>query len=543
MVTGYGLFAALFIDHGEALTGSLSGQGSDPSGFIWFLDWWPWAISHHLDPLFTTLVWQPSGVALGWLTSVPLLAVAGWPLTLISPVLTFNFFVLLGPVLAAFMAYLLCLDLARRADAAIIGGFLFGFSSYEMAQDTATLNLSFTMFLPALLLIVLRRLDGRLSRINTILLAGLTLICQFLVCIEVFGMMVVFGALAWALAAIYLPERRAALRRLAADALLTAPIVLAVLSPLLRSMARHAATVNLPALWPDYYATDLLNFIVPGQMNLLGGRLAGCMSHRFPGGVQEQDGYLGLPLLAIILFFAREQAGDPRRRLLLAMFLLLAVFSLGPRLWIAGHCLGAVLPWMLFVHLPLLSGALPVRFGLFVSLAAAMMAAIWIAVPAAGDARIRRVLLGAAACLFLTPAWHPWMPIPAARFFQPGRVQAVLGADARVLILPFSIQGPSSFWQAENHYGFVQTGGYLGFPPRPMQIYPAVSELFGGTENPGFLNDVVTFCAATHTQFIVIGPGTSRRVQEAITRLNWPRRIVDDVVIYAVPAGAKISNG
>jgi len=555
-LAAYILLAAVFIDHGKSLTGDIAGQGSDPFAFIWFLQWWPWSIARHTDPLFTNLVWQPAGVYLDWVCSVPLLGLAGWPLTVVSPVLTFNLFVLLGPVLAAFMAYLLCLHITRgqEADApapgspaaAIIGGFLFGFSSYEMAQDTATLNLSFTMFVPALLLIVLLRLENRLSRVSAILLAGLSLICQFLLCIEVFGLIFVLGGISWALALVYLPERRAVLRRLALDGLLTAPPVLIILSPILISMARHADTVNLPAAWPYFYVTDLLNFFIPNRMNLFGGGGFSFISNRFNGGPQEQDGYLGLPLLVLVMLFAREHTCKPAYRLLFVIFLLLLVFSLGPRLWIAGRYTGIVLPWALLVHLPLVKSALPARFGLFVSLCAAMIAALWIAAPAAEpDLRQRnlRLALGGLSCLALLPSLYPWMPVPASRFFEPGRLEAVLGSHARVLVLPFSINGPSSYWQAENHFGFVQTGGYLGFPPKSMQDYPAVFELFGGTEKAGFLSDITNFCAITHTQFIVVGPGTSPVLRADIARLNWPGRNIDDVIVYAVPASTSISHG
>jgi hypothetical protein len=111
------------------------------------------------------------------------------------------------------------------------------------------------------------------------------------------------------------------------------------------------------------------------------------------------------------------------------------------------------------------------------------------------------------------------------------------------LVLPFAIQGPSSFWQVESHFGFVQTGGYLGFPPKPMQAFPAVSELFGGTENAGFLGDIANFCVMTHTQFIIMGPGTSLAVQAAIARLNWKWRTVDDVMVYTVPDRVTRSHG
>jgi hypothetical protein len=535
-LAGYAVIAVVFIDHGESLTGAIAGQGSDPFAFVWFLAWWPWAIAHHLNPLVTHLVWVPEGVYLAWVTSVPLLGFIGWPLTMISPVLTFNVFVLGGPVLAAWMAYFLCLKITRQPPAAIIGGFLFGFSSYEMAQDTAALNLSFTACVPLLLLIVLVRLDGGLNRAQTMLSAGLVLVCQFLLCIEIFAMIFVFGGIAWGLSLVYLPARRPALRRLAIDGLWAAPLVLLALSPFLVSMALHAGSINLPAGWPYYFVADPLNFFIPNRGNLLGGLLR--VSTHFNGGLQEQDGYIGLPLLLIIGLFARQKFHAPAARFLLLMFVLLLVASLGPRLWVGGQLYRAALPWSLAMHLPLLHSALPTRFALFVSLLAAIIAVLWISDAAAGRQRRVRVMLGLLACVVLLPQFHPWMRVPASKFFSPGRVEAVLGKNANLLVLPFSINGPSSLWQAQSNFGFVQTGGYLGFPPRRMQQYPAVFELFGGSETASFPADITSFCKAAHTQFIVAGPATAAPQLAAFAGLYGPGRKIDDVTIFTLPQGA-----
>jgi hypothetical protein len=525
--------AAIFIDHGESLTGRIAGQGSDPFAFVWFLAWWPWAITHHLNPLFTHLVWQPAGVCLAWVTSVPLLALIGWPLTLISPVLTFNFLILSAPVLSGWGAYFLCLRITRKPGAAIVGGFLFGFSSYEMAQDTAVLNLSFTLCVPLLLLIVLLRLEDGISRAKTVALGGLVVICQFLLCVEIFATIFLFGGIAWGLSMAWLPDRRRALRRLAADGLWTAPLVVLVLSPFLISMAMHAGSINLPALWPYYFVADPVNFLIPSHNNLLGG-LMGVATH-FNGGVQEQDGYIGLPLLLMIGCYAKENYGTHLGRVLIAMLGVLLVASLGPRLWVAGQVYRLALPWCMFVHLPLLGAALPTRFALFVSLLTAIIAVLWMTQAGTRRQRRARYAMGIAACVFLAPQPHPWMPLPTSPFFQPGRVEAALGTHARLLVLPFSINGPSSFWQQDEKFGFVQTAGYLGFPPRAMLHYPAVGELFSGA-NPAHLSaDVADFCNSTRTQFIVLGPGTTAVVRSAIERLHWPARKFDDVVVYAVP--------
>jgi len=114
-------------------------------------------------------------------------------------------------------------------------------------------------------------------------------------------------------------------------------------------------------------------------------------------------------------------------------------------------------------------------------------------------------------------------------------LQAVLGPNPRILILPFSINGPSSFWQQENGFGFTQTGGYLGFPPAPMQKYPAVGEMFGNVMGRNFLQDFSTFCLATHTQYIVVGAGANPAMVSALAALDWQTQKIDDVIVYKVP--------
>jgi hypothetical protein len=533
------LYAALavgFIDHGVSVTRYIAGQGSDPYAFIWFMAWWPWALAHHVDPFFTKLIWQPLGVSLCWITSVPALALFGLPVTLLAgPVVTYNILIILAPLLSAWFAYLVCVKLTRDLPAALVGGFLFGFSSYEMAQDTSALNLCFSFYVPALLLVVLARLDEAISRKGSVFWASLILILQFLSCIEIFALIFVFGGMAWMAAWLYLPARRMVLQRLFVDGLYTAPFVAIPLVPFFVSMFRHYHLIHNPDIWPYFFTADLVNVFIPSEMNLYG-TLFTAVSKHFNNGInvgpQEQDAYIGIPLLVILFLFGRDEGGTPRGRLLIVLFLIFLVLSLGPRLWIGGHYTSIILPWAIFANLPLISGALPARFALFVSLVAAIIAALWIAAP---GSRRSRVLLGILACVALLPQPHPWKNIPNSAFFEPRRVQQALGENPRILILPFAINGPSSFWQQENHFGFSQTGGYLGFPPAPMQHFAAVGELFGNSMGPHFLADFITFCTATKTQYIVIGAGAKPEMVSALMTLDWPAKKIDDVTVLTVP--------
>lgn len=528
----YTMLGALLLWHGASLTHQLSGAGADPWDSPWFLSWWPYALTHHLDPFFTNLIWYPSGVSLLWVTSVPLLAVLAAPLTLAAgPVLAYNLYALTAPVLAAWAAYLLCHRLVRDFLAALIGGFLFGFSAYEMAQDAAALNLAVICLVPLLLVVVLKRLDGELSRPAAVALAALLLLAQFLICLEIFAMIFVFGGMACGLAYWLLPARREGLRRLFVDGLITGPFVALPLVPLFVLMARDYWMINHPVIWPYYFTADLANLVIPSAINLFGAPFI-TISQRFSLSAQEQDAYLGLPLLVLIYLFARGQGGQSRGRYLVACFLALLVCELGPQLWVAGHITPIVLPWMLMVKLPLLGAALSARFTMFTALAGAVIAAYWLAQP---GARCWRLALGVLACLALLPVPHPWRPAPYSSFFQPGRVQAVLGENPRLLVLPFALHGPSSFWQMENGFGYTQVGGYLGFPPRPAQAFKAVGELFGGTVGPGFADDFATYARTAGTQYVVAGPGTQADLLAAIATLGWPQKQVDDVTIFTVP--------
>lgn len=529
----YSLAAAIVMVHSTSLTHELSGTGSDPYDSVWFLAWWPYALTHHLNPFFTRLIWYPSGVSLLWVTAVPLLSLLGWPLTAAcGPVLTYNLLIVTSPIFCAWSAYFLCRHITRNFAASLIGGFIFGFSTYETSQSIGALNLTIVFCVPLLLLVVLKRLNGEFSRPTAVALATILLLAQFLICIEIFAMIFVFGGIAWLLALAYLPARRPALKHLFMDGLIAAPFVTLPLIPLFISMARHYALINHPAAWPYIWVADLATIIIPSQLNLFGHPFH-FFVHSLSFNTQESAGYLGLPLLIILALFAWDQRKTQRGRYCSLLFLLCLLCSFGPFLWVGGKFTGIAMPWLAMVHLPLLGSALPARFALFTSLAAAIMAALWLAQP---GRRTARLALGALACIALLPQPHPWQPLPDAKFFAPGRVEQVLGPNPRLLLLPFSINGPSSYWQMENQFGFTQVGGYLGFPPKPAQGYKATMELFGGRMGL-HLNaaDFAAYARSNGAQYVVAGPGEEPGELAVIARLGWPARQVDDVTIFTVP--------
>jgi len=536
-LTAVALYAAaawMVVQHGASLTGMISGGGSEPYAFVWFLAWWPYALAHHLNPFLTHLVWQPDGLNLAWLTSVPVLSLLAMPVTMLfGPVLAFNLLNLAAPVLTALAAYVLCLYFAKRPEAALLGGFLFGFSSYEMSRLSEQLNLETTCLVPCLMLLALARLDGQVSRKAVAVGGALMLAAQAGISLEVFATTVVCGGFAGALAWVMLPQRRAGLMLLLGDALLAAPLLLLLLSPLLWVLFAQPHGMALPKAWPWFFSTDLLNLVIPTPTNAIGGALFAPLTEHFPGFTSEQSGYLGLPLI-ILLWLGLRRGKAYLRWLILGLI----IASMGPQLWLGGRDTGIPLPWMLIHALPLLGNALPARMMLYASLAIAIAVALWVAEAHATRERYARFALGVLAAAFLWPMPRPVQPIPNSAFFAPGRVEQVLGQGAKVAILPFGFFSPSMYWQAESGFAFAQTGGYLGFPPERVQQNTALMRYFFGLDTPGFVPAFADYCRQTGTQFVVAGPGAAADMVAGLQSLGWEQQEVDGILIFTVPRAA-----
>lgn len=515
--------------HGVALGRMIPGTGADPFIYIWFLAWWPHALAYHLNPLFTHLVWQPSGLNLAWTTCIPTLALLAMPLTLtLGPVLTYNLLCLAAPVLSALSAYVLCLYVTRQRLAAWFGGFLFAFSSYAMARQNDQLNLSFTALVPLLLLLALARMDGRIGRKMVVGAGSLMLVAQAGLSLEIFATGCLVSCFAWAMAWCFLPARRERLFVLLQDALLVAAAMLALLSPLLWAMFAGRRDMHLPAAWPDFFSTDVLNLFVPSTATALGGRLFGSVSSRFPGLVCEQGGYLGLPLIGILWGYLRQG-----HSYLAWLFLALVLAAFGPHLWLGGWETGLPMPWAIFHAMPLLGNALPARLMLYPSLLAAVLASLWLA--EAKNILGWRLAGMLFAVLFLWPSPRPMQPVPDLPLFTPQRVAQQFGPGKKLLVLPFGFNGPATYWQVESHFSFALTGGYLGFPPVQLQSVEPMIRLYLGLDSPNLLESFVAYCHDTGTDFVIAAPGIQAPLIEGLQSLGWPRKQVDDVTIFTVP--------
>jgi hypothetical protein len=486
--------------------GSYVGLTADPSVYMWFLVWWPYAIAHRLNPFVTNLLWAPGGFNLTWTTGIPLAGIVAAPITAcFGPVVAYNLLCLIAPALAAWTAFILCRRIASRFWPALVGGCIFGFSAYTLAEIRAHLLLILIFPVPLAVILVLRRLEAEIRAATFVPLMALLLAASFLLSIEMFATMTFFGAIALALAAVLGPdENRRRIYALLPQLAISYLIVLALASPYLYYFFQPGfprSPVNSPAA----YSADLLNFIVPTPANALGtlGALPS-ISHRFAGAVVETGACFGLPLLAIAVIFVRAHWTEMRTRLLFWLIVIAMLASLGPRLHLAGIELFG-LPWKVIQHLPLINNALPGRFPMYAFLGLAIVAALWLA----SDAPTRSAKLAsvAAFAIFLLPNLSArfWVaPVDLPAFFTDGDFRRYLAPRETVVILPYGAGGPSMLWQAQSAMYFRMAGGWTSIMPREFESWPIVNAFLYRSYIPGFTDQLMAFFAHHNVSTIII---------------------------------------
>ncbi len=546
---GYVLLSALIfgrkalgdIDHTVVGFGPYpSLYGRDQSAYVWFMAWGAHSVFHLQNPFITHAVYAPGGYNLAWAASIlgPALVLA--PLTqLLGPMATFNLLAVLAPAGAAWGAFLLCRDLTSRTSSAIVGGLIFGFGSYETGVTINHLNLALVGLLPIAALLVVRRARGRLSRVRFILLLGGVLGAQLWISTETFASAVVFGALALVVGLI---SRDRAQRRLAGRTACEAAIAVAV-----------AVLIGLPYLWYALTSTDplgnqsglqagadLANFLEPTVATWIHP-----VTRRFAANIPETLAYMGPVLLAVLGLFFLECR---KRRLtrFLALFLLAAtILSLGGVLRVAGETTKFELPWSFFGELPFLSHALPERFVLYVSLAAAVCVALWLDRP---TLRPARWLAAALVMVSLLPNLDAGLW--GTRVDQPPLLASTTALaryvprGSTVLALPFGSAGNSMYWQVQAHFAFHLAGGYVGWAlPGEYKGLSIIRELHGHPPRRALKRRLCGFIGLTHTSVVIVRDHAPGDWQAILAPLRERPILRGGFAIYNVERSACAMHG
>jgi hypothetical protein len=445
----------------------LVGYSFDPQIFVWSLGWWPHAILHGENPIVTHAIWAPEGRNLAWATTVPTLSLAAAPVTLVAgPTLAYNLLAVAMPALSALTAFVLCRYVTRSFLPSLLGGYLFGFSSYMFAHSVGHMNLTAVFLVPLVALVLLRFVHGSLTGRGLALRLGVLLALQIGISTEVTLTLTLAIVFALLVAAAAVPAARRRIRASLVPLAGAYGVAGVLTSPFLAYalLDFEPNSINPPGEYP----ADLLNVVVPARLTWIGWGWTQRISGAFLGNISENGAYLGLPCLAIIAWFAWLYRKRASARFLLIALLVGVVAELGISLHIRGRS-SIGLPWSPLSHVPPFNNVLPVRLSMFVALAAAVAVAWWAA--SSRVPRAARVVLPLATVATIFPAlWNGvWHEHPArAAFFSTNLYRACLQPNDRLLFLPFQYWGSSMLWQAEAGYDFQMADGFIS--PKPPKL-------------------------------------------------------------------------
>ncbi len=272
----------------------------DPNFYTWCLRWWPYALGHGQNPLYTHMVGAPSGQSLAWVTTVPPIALLAAPATLLAgPIATFNVLTAIALPLAAWAAFVMCRRLTRQFWPSLAGGAVFGFSAYQMNHVVpGQLNLIYSLMLPILGYLVVRWHEQSISTRAFVILAGLTMALQFYLFLETFADLT--GLLAVSLlVGIVMAGRagRPAMVRFGKNLAAAYGIAIVLALPYLAyALTIHPGNLRAPR------TLDLASLVVPRPSSVEGITWL----HHLASQPQRVSaaGYVGIPLLVLALVLA-----------------------------------------------------------------------------------------------------------------------------------------------------------------------------------------------------------------------------------------------
>jgi hypothetical protein len=350
---------------------------TDPQFYIWSMRWWPYAVTHWTNPLFSSQIGAPRGYDLAWASTTPSVDLLMWPVTALFGVLvSYNVMLLLVPPVAAWAAFVVARRLTGRFWAALLAGAVYGFSPYELIHNwQGQPNLTVIALFPIMVYLVLRWWDGALRAVWYVVAMAVAMAAEFYTFNEAFAEMT--AVLVAGLLIGFAVAGRASRGTVARLAVLTGIAfggAVALSAPYLVYSLRHdtgALTRQNPA-----FSLQMIRLIVPTSQQMFG--LTPLINYSNRLGRAGIDDYVGLPLLVILLLLLVFAWRNRLYRLLFIGVLVALALGAGPYLVLDKDYV-LTLPWSGLWRLPIVRSAEPSRFIVFVSLGLALALALWLA--------------------------------------------------------------------------------------------------------------------------------------------------------------------
>lgn len=522
------------------LSHSIFNNGGDPQQFIWYYNWWPYALTHNLNPFISKYAWFPNGYNLSWSTSIPSLALIMAPITLLGgAILSFNLVAILSPVLAALSAFLLIYYLTKKYIASLLGGYIYGFSSYELGQLFGHPGLYATFIIPLLILLFILAFRQRIKPLTYVILSAFLLAFELGISLEIFATFILFSVIAILVIYLSVKEYKQRLLACAKYAMYALGGVLVIASPFLYYLAvgyRNVPKVIHPI---SAFSTNAANLLIPTQATLIGGHSLAFLSDRFTANIAENGAYLGLPILIALGFIFIKYWRNKNIRALSFILIIIGIASLGPKLHLISQTGTIVpLPWVIFTKLPLIRSAQPDRLSLYFFLIAGVILAMWLSMKAGSKKQMYiKYAVVALGAISLIPATslYIWSQPVVPKVFQPDNVVEYIPKNSNILILPFNKLGSGIFYQYASGMEFTQTGGYVGFIPKDFANNRTIKALMSGTLPPDFAELFKHFCITNQASKIVYSiQQTSPQLVAIISSYRWPEKKVGSNVVVNV---------
>lgn len=507
----------------------LGQTGMDPNFYVWGLSWWPYAISHGLNPLHSSFV-VPTGANLTWTTTIPPLAVLAWPLTTVAgPIVSFNLLVAFSVPVSGWAAFVLCRRITGRFAASLAGGFVYGFSSYEISHIVeGQLNLSFGPLLPLMAYLVVVRLDKKINAVVFTGLMAVAMAAQFYLFIETFADMTVLAPIALVIGYVVAGrQRRPVIHRLAGLIGLAYLASLAAAAPYIAAALRHVPTGF--ARSPNGMGVDALNLVVVRWGNALG------LVSLSPRGTPPwpRGGFVGIPLLVVAVALAALNWSSKVVRFLAIALAAVIVAAFGPAIWADGQP-RFTFPWDRLWYLPIVRSSFPSRIMVFAFLVLAVITAVWLAGPSRWQwLRWLVVWVGivtiATNSTSLSVRQAPGVP----PFITTGQYRNYLPPGSTVVVIATHTGNAGLLWQADTDFYFRVAGGFLN-EAIVQSAYPLpVIELLSHGVNPPDVAQFRAFIKAANVSAILVQQGSSRLWHLVFARLLHMRHTyVGGVMLY-----------
>jgi hypothetical protein len=426
-------------------------QHGDALFSVWRLAW----VAHQLvaDPseLFHANIFWPERNTLAMSDAMLLLGVLGAPLISLGvhPVVVHNLLLLASFVAAGYATMRLLAHLGLGLGPQIVGGVIYAFAPYRVAH-VVHLELLWTAFIPLSLLALYRVLES--PTLRRALMLGVALTLQALSSIYYFLFLCLWLVPATLLARLHVPFVWSTRRATAlAGALAFTAVLVAPYAMVYREARQAVGQRSLDDL-RQYSATPRDYFNIP-EAN----RLYGVVPP--PGTADERALFVGVLAISLVVF---ALARRPSRNVL--AFAVLGLLALDLSLGVNGLTYNA-----LRALLPLLNSLrAPARFGVFVLLSVAVLAAYAIA---SLEQRRQLVVALALTAGLLAEYWSaplPTMTVPLA----PPPVYQWLAQQPPTVTLEWPAPTPDALWKDETEHQYFSiyhwqplVNGYSGYAP------------------------------------------------------------------------------